>query len=95
MTKVFLKTSERFFCPTCIGNPPKQGKASKFRDKNSEYQIISNLDENLLSEDWTAHEELILMEALQTRGFGNWTDIAEKVGTKTKEECELHYMKVI
>lgn len=94
MTKVYLETTERFICPTCYSNPAKTGKGSKSKEKNPHYQIINNLSENLLSEDWTAHEELLLIESLQTRGFGNWTDIAEKVATKNKEECELHYMTV-
>lgn len=27
-------------------------------------------------------------------GLGNWADIAEYIGSRTKEECEKHYMEV-
>lgn len=27
-------------------------------------------------------------------GLGNWADIAENVGGRTKEECEQHYRKI-
>jgi len=43
-------------------------------------------------EDWSAEEELLLMEGLERKGFGNWQDIAEMIGPeKTKEEIEKHY----
>lgn len=35
--------------------------------------------------------ELLLISGLQTSGMGNWLDVAEFVGTRTKEECEKHY----
>ena len=94
MTKIFLEKSERYVCPSCFGNPTTSAKAKKIREQNSQYRVVNNLSENLISDDWTAHEELLLIEAFQTRGFGNWNDISEKVATKSREECELHYMKV-
>ena len=27
-------------------------------------------------------------------GLGNWADMAEYVGGRTKEECEAHYQKI-
>jgi transcriptional adapter 2-alpha len=92
MTKIYMDEGEKFICPTCFANPSKPTKKPSSRNKSSQYQIINNLDENIMSSDWTAHEELLLLEALQSRGFGNWIDICEKVATKNKEECELHYM---
>lgn len=46
----------------------------------------------MFDQEWSAQEELLLLEGLQTMGFGNWTDIAKQIGTKSKEQCELHYM---
>lgn len=42
--------------------------------------------------DWTAEEELLLLEAIEMFGMGNWKDIAEHVATKTDRKCESHYM---
>jgi len=46
-----------------------------------------------LSEDWGADEEQLLLEGLELYGYGNWEDVAEHVTTKTKKECEEHYVK--
>jgi hypothetical protein len=40
-----------------------------------------------------SREELQLLEGLQHCGFGNWLDIAQKVVSKNKEQCEQHYLK--
>ncbi len=37
--------------------------------------------------------ELLLITGLQTYGLGNWADVAEQVGTRTKEDCERHYIE--
>jgi len=46
-----------------------------------------------LCEDWGADEEQLLLEGLELYGYGNWEDVAEHVTTKTKHECEDHYVK--
>ena len=48
----------------------------------------------LFTPDWTAEEELLLLEGVEMFGLGNWTDIADHVCTKNKEECEAHYFVV-
>uniref|UniRef100_A0A672M0J1 Transcriptional adapter n=1 Tax=Sinocyclocheilus grahami TaxID=75366 RepID=A0A672M0J1_SINGR len=47
----------------------------------------------MLEPGWTAQEEMALLEAVMDCGFGNWQDVAYQMRTKTKEECEGHYMK--
>uniref|UniRef100_A0A8D3C128 Transcriptional adapter n=1 Tax=Scophthalmus maximus TaxID=52904 RepID=A0A8D3C128_SCOMX len=47
----------------------------------------------VLEPGWTAQEEMALLEAVMDCGFGNWQDVAYQMRTKTKEECESHYMK--
>ena len=44
------------------------------------------------SSDWTAEEELLLLEGIEMFGMGNWKDIAEHVATKSDRKCEAHYM---
>lgn len=48
----------------------------------------------IFTESWGADEELLLIEGLTLYGLGNWQDAAEHVGTRTREECEQHYLEV-
>ena len=38
--------------------------------------------------------ELLLLTGISSHGVGNWKKIAEHVGTRTKEEVEVHYREV-
>lgn len=68
---------------------------------NSSYAVFDSLEKKLFcqdyelinAEDWSLREEALLLEGLQHCGFGNWTDIAKKVGTKSRDQCEAHYLK--
>ncbi|POM80833.1 Transcriptional adapter 2-alpha, partial [Phytophthora palmivora] len=42
--------------------------------------------------EWTADEELLLLEGIEMFGMGNWKDIAEHVVTKSDKKCEKHYL---
>ena len=46
----------------------------------------------IFTEDWGADEELLLISGLIVHGLGNWIEVASHVGTRTKEECEKHYI---
>ncbi|CBZ55501.1 hypothetical protein NCLIV_059260 [Neospora caninum Liverpool] len=53
----------------------------------------------LLRHNWTADEELRLLEGVSKYGFGNWNDVAELVNSvaltaKTAAECDQHYAEV-
>lgn len=58
------------------------------------YRVVHNVKAPLWSEDWGADEELLLLEALEMFGMGNWSDVADHVGSKTKSQCETHYDEV-
>lgn len=45
----------------------------------------------IFEEGWGADEELLLLEAIEMFGFGNWAEVADHIGQKTKEQCEAHY----
>jgi transcriptional adapter 2-alpha len=77
-------------CLKCFAS----GKEKRDFKKGQPYRIIHNLNAELFSKGWSAHEELLLLEGLQTSGFGNWTDIAKLIGGKNREQCELHYLNV-
>ncbi|CAG8699071.1 10731_t:CDS:2, partial [Scutellospora calospora] len=40
-----------------------------------------------------ADEEELLIEGAEMHGLGNWADIADFIGNRTKEDCERHYME--
>ncbi|KAJ8905940.1 hypothetical protein NDN08_002441 [Rhodosorus marinus] len=57
------------------------------------YRVVS-FDHVVVSDGWTAPEELLLLDALLDYGVGNWEEVAEVVGTKTRDECSEHYETV-
>lgn len=48
----------------------------------------------IFTDDWGADEELLLIDGCQTYGLGNWADIADHIGNRSKEEVEAHYVAV-
>ncbi|EGG13574.1 myb domain-containing protein [Cavenderia fasciculata] len=44
-------------------------------------------------EEWTDQETLLLLEGIDIYG-DSWADVAEHVGTKTKEQCLLHFLRL-
>ena len=41
-----------------------------------------------------ADEELLLLEAVEMYGLGNWPAVAEHVATKSEPDCRAHYYAV-
>lgn len=50
-------------------------------------------EENGVGSGWTDHETLLLLEALEMYG-DNWNEIAEHVGTKSKSQCILQFIRL-
>lgn len=61
---------------------------------NHPYRVMDNLSFPLICPDWSAEEEMLLLEALDMYGFGNWNDVADNIGTKSKSQCIDHYNTV-
>ncbi|KAL6992912.1 hypothetical protein U1Q18_011030 [Sarracenia purpurea var. burkii] len=61
---------------------------------NHPYRVMDNLSFPLICPDWNADEEILLLEGIEMYGMGNWAEIAEHVGTKSKEKCIQHYNDV-
>uniref|UniRef100_A0A8C3DXS6 Transcriptional adapter n=1 Tax=Corvus moneduloides TaxID=1196302 RepID=A0A8C3DXS6_CORMO len=86
-------------CAEC-GPPPfllclqcfTRGFEYKKHQSDHTYEIMTS-DFPVLDPNWTAQEEMSLLEAVMDCGFGNWQDVANQMCTKSKEECEKHYMK--
>lgn len=61
---------------------------------NHPYRVMDNLSFPLICPDWNADEEILLLEGIEMYGLGNWAEVAEHVGTKSKSECIDHYNAV-
>ncbi|KAI8069770.1 uncharacterized protein B0P05DRAFT_550803 [Gilbertella persicaria] len=77
-------------CVTCFCGGAEPVKHKTWHD----YRIVKPHSFPIFSEDWDADEELLLIEAAEKMGIGNWQAIADYVGTKGKTECEQHYLDV-
>ncbi|OXB79070.1 UNVERIFIED_CONTAM: hypothetical protein H355_005946 [Colinus virginianus] len=69
-----------------------RGFEYKKHQSDHTYEIMTS-DFPVLDPNWTAQEEMALLEAVMDCGFGNWQDVANQMCTKSKDECEKHYMK--
>lgn len=71
-------------------------KGEQVRDhkRYHSYRVIEQHAYPIFDTDWGADEELLLIEGAEIYGLGNWQDMADHIGTRTKEECEKHYMDV-
>ncbi|KAL3502621.1 hypothetical protein ACH5RR_037070 [Cinchona calisaya] len=58
---------------------------------NHPYRVMDNLSFPLICPDWNADEEILLLEGTEMYGLGNWTEVAEHVGTKSKSQCIDHF----
>ncbi|KAJ2647631.1 Transcriptional adapter ada2 [Coemansia sp. RSA 1250] len=77
-------------CTTCFS----QGVELGSHKNDHPYRVVTRNHFSIYAEDWTADEELLLIDGLRQFGMGNWKDAAEHIGTKTKEQCEQHYLDV-
>ncbi|KAF9295762.1 Transcriptional adapter ada2 [Mortierella antarctica] len=77
-------------CVSCFCTGTELGKHKNWHD----YRVMEQHSFPIFDADWGADEELLLIEGADNFGIGNWQDIADHVGSKTREECEAHYLKV-
>ncbi|XP_031394515.1 transcriptional adapter ADA2a isoform X1 [Punica granatum] len=61
---------------------------------NHPYRVMDNLSFPLICPDWNVDEEMLLLEAIEMYGFGNWAEVADYVGSKSKSQCIDHYNAV-
>lgn len=80
-------------CDVCI---PCFRSGAEFADHKPwhDYRIVETHSVPIFEVGWGADEELMLITGLQTHGLGNWQEVAEHIGTRTKEECERHYERI-
>ena len=59
---------------------------------NMKYRVHDNRHAmKIFRDDWSAYDELALLDAITKYGLGNWRDIAVAVG-KSERRCEDHYL---
>ncbi|SOV77132.1 transcriptional coactivator ADA2 [Plasmodium sp. gorilla clade G3] len=83
-------------CVNCFstGKEMKSDKCEHYNYHN--YIPIPKYDFPLYKLNWSAEEELLLLDGISKFGFGNWEQVADLVNsvaniTKTDRECESHY----
>lgn len=59
-----------------------------------DYRVIEQLATPVYCPDWGIDEELLLIDGCQLYGLGNWADIADHIGNRTKDEVERHFVEV-
>ncbi|KAG5363315.1 Transcriptional adapter 2 [Yarrowia sp. B02] len=77
-------------CVQCFS----QGASSGVHKPYHNYMIIEQHAYPIFTEDWGADEELLLIEGAEMQGLGNWQDIADHIGGRSKEEVGEHYKEV-
>jgi SWI/SNF related-matrix-associated actin-dependent regulator of chromatin subfamily C len=78
-------------CPNCFQEnrfPGNQGSSSYIKEENLTYSSISDREA-----PWSDGEILRLLEAMETKD-DDWAEIADYVGTRTKEECVIKFLQL-
>lgn len=58
---------------------------------NHAYHVIDCLHKPIFTKDWTALEDLKLLNGIDTFGLGNWKLISDSIGSKSARACGEHY----
>jgi hypothetical protein len=70
----------------------KPQPATSTNETVGKYVVLDNLNFQLFHKNWSAKEELLLLQGIMKCGMGNWIDISEQyVKSKDAEQCESHY----
>merc|ERR1712142_1181330 len=77
-------------CLQCFASGAEMGN----NERGHNYRLIDNGTFHLICQDWTADEEMLLLDGIEQHGLGNWEDIADHIGTKSDEEAKSHFEEV-
>nr|CAG4635430.1 EOG090X058A [Artemia franciscana] len=95
-TKVKCKVCTDFsLCVLCFSTGAEIGQHKShhgyhFEDK-SEFSVFpSGEDEKSF---WTAKEEILLLDAIELYGFGNFADVSKYIETRSADEVREHYVQ--
>ncbi|CAN3358837.1 transcriptional adapter 2 [Diutina catenulata] len=77
-------------CVPCFSTGQATGDHKPWHD----YYVIEQNTYPIFDREWGADEELMVISGCETLGLGNWQDIADHIGDRTKEEVADHYLKI-
>lgn len=80
-----VECNNTLICTQCFASGGERAPHQNYH----RYSVIRN--EFPLFGNWTAKEELTLLESMIECGAGNWTDAAKKLGSRSEEDCYKHY----
>jgi len=76
-------------CLNCFSSGAEPGNHKAYH----RYRVRDNRDAmRIFRDDWSAREELALLDGIKRHGLGNWRDVATVVGSKSERRCEEHYL---
>lgn len=76
-------------CEVCLNCFSHGAEFGEHRSDHS-FSVVRN-DLSILTCDWTASQEVQLLDSVLHYGFGNWTEIAKFVAGKSEAECKEHF----
>ena len=68
------------------------GSSNDFR-YSKKSAVLKNKNIASMTRDWTEQETLLLLEALEMFK-DDWNKVCEHVGSRTQEECILHFLRL-
>jgi len=77
-------------CVPCFASGSYSNNHKPYHD----YKIIETNSFPIFDQDWGADEELLLITGSQSLGLGNWQDVAEHIGGRSKDEVSNHYEEI-
>lgn len=74
-------------CVPCFSS----GSSSSPHKPWHDYKVIEQNTYPIFDPSWGADEEKLLIQGCETFGLGNWQDISDHIGHRSKDEVERHY----
>lgn len=59
--------------------------------KDHGYLFCDNGTFPIFMDEWTAEEEMLMLDGVEQHGYGNWDDIADHIVTKSADDVKQHY----
>ncbi|KAJ3445728.1 transcriptional adapter 2-alpha [Anaeramoeba flamelloides] len=72
---------------------PQIKKIGKHKS-NHNYQLFTAPTKSVYSLGWSVEDEVKLVDALSTKGFGNWEEVSKTIGKMSIIQCEDHYKEI-
>lgn len=98
--KTLLDLEKKPVVPGAVGGPEEKaasGAMANFGLKIDQYArkpaVLKNKQAAGATRDWTEQETLLLLEGLELHK-DDWNKVCEHVGSRTQDECILHFLRL-